>query len=74
LNIVLIIELVRQLANHGVLLCAIGKLSSFSVVPELVELSPYFGGVCIRHRTQPGVLKSLNSHEARLLFENEELN
>jgi hypothetical protein len=56
------------------LLCNIAKLSSFLVVPELVELSPYSSGVCIRHRTQPGVLKSLNSHEACLLSENEELN
>jgi hypothetical protein len=45
----------------------------FSIVPELVELSPYFGGVCIRHRTQPGVLKGLNSYEACVLSENEEL-
>jgi hypothetical protein len=32
----------------------------FSIVPELVELAPGFGGVCIRHRTQPGILKGLN--------------
>jgi hypothetical protein len=37
------------------------NLPPFSIVPELVELSPGFGGVCIRHRTQPGVLKGLNS-------------
>jgi hypothetical protein len=56
------------------LLRNIAKLSTFLVVPEVVELPPYSSGVCIRHRTQPGVLKSLNSHEACLLSENEELN
>jgi hypothetical protein len=47
--------------------------SSSSIVPELVELPPYFGGLCIRHRTQSRVLKCLNSYKVFLLSENEEL-